>query len=155
MKVLKKIGGLVLFQGAAFLPSLGALWVEKEGWYASLFKPQWGPPAWVFAPVWMALYVLIGLAGFIAWTRGGRTDRAAAMSVYAVQLVLNGLWTPLFFGIQRVDWALADLVLLWFAVLLCIAMFTQRSRVAAGLMLPYFIWISFAGALSAAILVVN
>lgn len=155
MKMLRNIGLLVLFQVVAFLPSLGAMWIETEGWYEELYKPAWTPANEVFGPVWGCLYVLIGLAGFFAWRRGGRRDRAAAFSIYGLQLLLNGVWTPLFFGLQRPAWALGVLVLLWFQVLLCIAVFTQRSRLATGLMFPYFLWISFAGALNAAIVVIN
>jgi translocator protein len=155
MKTLKNAGLLVLFQLIAFLPALGAAAVETEGWYASLYKPPWGPPSWVFAPVWTVLYVSIGLAGFFAWIRGGRTDRKAAFAVYGVQLVLNGLWTPIFFGMHHIALALADLILMWFLIMLCISVFAQRSRLAAWLMLPYFLWISFAGALNSAILVIN
>lgn len=155
MKTLKNLGLLVLFQGFAFLPALGAKLVEIEGWYASLYKPPWGPPSWVFAPIWTILYILIGLSGYFCWTRGGRTDRIADFVVYGVQLVLNGLWTPLFFGMHRISWALGDLILMWFLTMLCISAFSQRSRLAAWLLLPYFLWISFAGALNAAILVIN
>jgi len=152
---MKRVGIVLLFLGIAFLPSFGAMAVKTGGWYAALNTPPWNPPAWVFGPVWTVLYILIGLAGYFAWTRGGRRGRLTVFAVYGLQLLLNALWTPLFFGLHRIDWALADLALLWLLVLLCIGLFSRRSRLAAGLMLPYFLWISFAGALNAVIWVMN
>ncbi|HNX52194.1 MAG TPA: tryptophan-rich sensory protein [Pontiellaceae bacterium] len=155
MKMLKRAGQVVLFVGIAFLPALSAVFVQTGGWYEALYKPEWNPPAAVFGPVWSALYLIIGLAGYFAWTRGPREHRRAEFSVYGAQLVLNALWTPVFFGLHRPDLALAVLILLWFQILLCIALFSLRSFAAALLMLPYFIWISFAGALNATILFIN
>lgn len=109
----------------------------------------------LFGPVWIVLYILIGLAGYFAWTQGGREGRTAPFVVYTMQLILNALWTPLFFGLQHPFFALADLIALWFLILLCIGLFAMRSRLAAWLMLPYFLWVSFAGALNAAIVVMN
>jgi translocator protein len=78
-----------------------------------------------------------------------------AFKVYGAQLLLNALWTPLFFGLHRINWALADLVLMWFMILLNIGLFSRQSRLAAWLLIPYFLWVSFAGALNAAILALN
>lgn len=155
MREMKKIWLVFLFVGIAFLPSLGALAVQTNGWYAELNKPLWTPPEKIFGPVWSLLYVLIGLAGCIAWTRGNREERQAVFTVYGIQLLLNALWTPLFFGLQRPDWAFALLIMLWFMIVLCIGVFSQRSSLAAWLMMPYFLWVSFAGALNASIMVIN
>ena len=146
---------ILLFLVIAFLPSFGALAVKTGGWYAALNTPPWNPPAWVFGPVWTVLYILIGLAGYFAWTRGGREGRRTVFLVYGAQLLLNALWTPLFFGLQRPALAWVDLIFLWVLIILCIGLFSQRSRLAAWLILPYFLWVSFAGALNAAILVMN
>jgi tryptophan-rich sensory protein len=155
MKNDKKAGLAVLFICVAFLPSFGAVFVKTGGWYEALNKPLWNPPAYVFGPVWTILYLLIGLAGYFAWTRGSRETRTAAITVWGAQLFVNALWSPLFFGLHRSGWAMASLVFLWLLVLLCIGLFSQRSRLAAGLMIPYFLWISFAGALNAAIMALN
>lgn len=153
MKKLKSAVLLVLFLVIAFLPVLGI--TEAGEWYEQLNKPLWTPPSAVFAPIWMALYVMIGLAGFFAWARGGREDRFAASGVWIFQLALNALWSPLFFSLRQTDWALGLLIFLWFAVLLCIGIFSQRSSLAAWLMVPYFLWVSFACSLNAAIVVIN
>ena len=155
MKNVTKVGLVILFICIAFLPSLGALLVETGGWYEALNKPLWNPPSWVFGPVWTLLYLMIGLAGYFAWTHGRPDERRTVLTLYGAQLVLNALWSPLFFGLHRPDWALASLVLLWFAILLCIGIFSQRSRLAAWLLMPYFIWVSFAGALNATIMIIN
>ena len=152
---MKRVGLILLFLAIAFSPSLGAFAVRTGGWYAALNKPLWNPPSWVFGPVWTVLYLMIGLAGYFAWTRGGRIGRARVFAAYGAQLIANGLWTSLFFGLQRPALALADLIVLWFLILLCIGLFALRSRLAAWLMLPYFLWVSFAGALNAVILVMN
>lgn len=155
MKNAKRAGLVVLFICLAFLPSLGAVFVKTGGWYEALNKPLWNPPAYLFGPVWTLLYTLIGLAGYFTWTRGRLEDRRAAFAVYGLQLFLNALWSPLFFGLHRPDWSMASLIMLWFLVLLCIGMFSQRSRLAAWLLVPYFLWVSFAGALNAAIMMMN
>lgn len=152
---MKKLGQILLFGGVAFLPALSAVVVKTGGWYQEINKPVWNPPPWIFGPVWTMLYILIGLAGYFAWTRGPRATRRVAFAVYGAQLFLNALWTPLFFGLHRIGWALADLLLLWLLVLLCIGLFSRRSRLAAGLLIPYFLWVSFAGALNTAILLLN
>jgi len=155
MKKAKSAGLVLLFLGIGFLPSLSALAVNTGGWYAALNKPSWNPPAQIFGPVWSLLYLMIGLAGYFAWTRGGRQGRLTVFAVYGAQLFLNALWTPLFFGLHRIGGALTDLILLWVLVLLCIGLFHRQSRLAAWLLIPYFLWISFAAALIAAILMIN
>ena len=155
MKKAKRAGQILLFVFIAFLPALSAVAVKTGGWYELLNKPAWNPPSYLFGPVWTVLYFLIGLAGYFAWTRGRREERRAAFTVYGAQLFLNALWSPVFFGLHRPDGALIVLILLWFMILICIGTFSQRSRLAAWLLLPYFLWVSFAGALNATIMVIN
>ena len=155
MKNVTKAGLVILFICIAFLPSLGAVFVQTGGWYEALNKPLWNPPSWLFGPVWTVLYTTIGLAAYFAWVRGRHEDRRAVFTVWGTQLFMNAVWSPLFFGLHRPDWAMASLVLLWFLILLCIGLFSQRSRLAAWLLLPYFLWVSFAGALNATIWMMN
>lgn len=152
---MKKPGTFLLFIVIAFLPSVSAVFVETGGWYTALNKPSWNPPGWLFGPVWTALYFMIGLAGYFVWTRGRPVERAAVFTVYGAQLLVNGLWSWIFFGLHRPDLAMADLLLLWFLIPLCIRLFAQQSRLAAWLMVPYFLWVSFAGVLNAAIWMMN
>jgi len=120
--------------------------------YQDLAQPSWAPPSWLFGPVWTVLYVLIAVSGWLVWSRVGW---GRALAVFAVQLVLNALWTPLFFGAGQVWWALVDIVALWLAIGATVALFGQVSRLAAWLLLPYWAWVSFATALNLSIALMN
>ena len=120
--------------------------------YDRLDLPPFAPPGWLFGPVWTVLYVLIAIAGWLVWREVG-LDRSIA--VYAVQLALNALWTPIFFAGDRYGLALVEIVVLLAAVLLTIAMFRSRSRTAALLLVPYAAWVAFATTLNAAIVLAN
>lgn len=120
--------------------------------YGELVQPGWAPPPWVFGPVWTLLYALIAVSGWLVWRRNGWTP---ALTVYAVQLVLNAAWTPLFFGAGLYGAAFVELCLLWIAIVATIAAFARLHRVAAWLLVPYLAWVSFAGALNLAIWQLN
>ncbi|MDB5416397.1 MAG: CrtK [Rubritepida sp.] len=143
---------LIVFIGlCAAAASAGAFFRPGE-WYVRLRKPSWNPPNWVFAPVWSMLYVMIAVAGWLVWRKEGL---GAAMLVYAAQLVLNFLWSVLFFGRKRPDLALMDVITLWLSIVICILVFAPISGWAVLLMLPYLAWVTFAGALNLAILRLN
>lgn len=114
-------------------------------WYVDLVKPALNPPAWVFGPVWTALYILMGIAAFLIWKKNlNRRDVKMALGIFAVQLVLNTLWSMIFFGLHSPGGALVEIVFLWFAILATIVAFAKISRPAAWLMVPYIVWVSFA-----------
>jgi tryptophan-rich sensory protein len=114
-------------------------------WYAALIKPAFNPPSWLFAPVWITLYTLMGIALFLVWRRGWEEPAVrAALGVFALQLLLNALWTPLFFGFHWLLPALFEIVLLWILILLTILRFRRLSPAAGWLLLPYLAWVSFA-----------
>ena len=113
-------------------------------WYRGLAKPSWCPPDWLFGPVWLVLYVSVAIAGWLVWQRAGPGGAAPALAVYAVQLVLNGLWSTLFFGLRRPDLAFAEIVCLWLSVLATIALFHPIDETAAWILVPYAAWVSFA-----------
>jgi tryptophan-rich sensory protein len=117
-------------------------------WYETLRKPSWTPPSWVFGPVWSALYGAMAVAAWLVWQRGGLVRQWRALTWWAVQLVLNAAWTPLFFGLRRLDIAFAEIVLLWGAIAMTTAAFRRVSRVAEWLLAPYLAWVSFAAALN-------
>jgi benzodiazapine receptor len=131
---------------AALIGGLGVAGTSDE--YASLVQPSWAPPPWLFGPLWTVLYVLIAVAGWLVWKRAGWTT---ALTVYAVQLVLNAIWTPIFFGFGRYGLALVDIVVMWVLIGATIWLFRPISRLAAGLLAPYWAWVTFATALNAAI----
>lgn len=118
-------------------------------WYAGLAKPSWTPPNWLFGPAWTTLYLLMALAAWKVWIAVRRID--AALVLYLVQLVLNAMWSWLFFGLRRPDLALACIVVLWLLILATTVLFWRRDRLAGMLLLPYLAWVGFATALNLAI----
>jgi translocator protein len=117
-------------------------------WYAGLAKPPFNPPNWIFAPVWTLLYIMVAVAGRRTWQRG---PRSAAMVVWFVQLVLNFIWSPVFFGAHRIGAALVVIVTLLAAIIAFIVMCWPRDRTAALLFTPYAAWVAFATLLNGAI----
>jgi tryptophan-rich sensory protein len=113
-------------------------------WYASLAKPSWNPPNWIFGPVWTVLYAMIGVAGWRLWRRRAASAGMRALQAFAAQLALNFAWTPAFFGLQRPGLALAVIVALLGAIAATIALSWRTDRVAAVLLMPYMAWVSFA-----------
>ena len=124
-------------------------------WYASLDKPSWTPPSWVFAPVWTTLYALMGVAAWLVWREGGWRQQRRPLMIFLAQLTLNFAWSPIFFRLQQITWALVDIVALWLLVVITIRVFARAERRAAWLLAPYLAWISFAAALNAAIVWMN
>ena len=133
----------------------GAITATSVGtWYQTLEKPVFNPPAWVFAPVWTTLYVLMAIAGWRVWrTKSGAGRRALA--VFALQLSLNLAWSFLFFGFQQIGLALFDVVALFAAILLTTVLFWRVDRLAGALFLPYLLWVGFATVLNASLWLLN
>ena len=124
--------------------------------YLAMQQPSWAPPPWLFGPVWTVLYLLIAFAGWRFWLAAGPIDRARPeLSIYAVGLVLNGLWTPLFFTLGLPVAALVDIVVLDLAIVVTMIAFGRRDRLAGWVLLPYLAWTLFATALNSAIVVLN
>lgn len=144
-KAILGLGGWLLASFAA--AALGGLFMPGE-WYASLRKPAWNPPSWLFGPVWTALYVMMAVSAWLVWRQGGWGRQRLPLGFYAVQLALNAFWTPLFFGLHWPGVAFAEMMLLWLAIVATVAVFRPVSAVAAGLLLPYLAWVSFAAALN-------
>jgi len=123
-----------------------------QTWYPLLTKPAWNPPAWVFGPAWTLLYILMSVAAWRIWQRRDNSPGARrALGLFFTQLAFNALWSVLFFGLQRPDLALAEILLLWLLLLLTQRAFWRIDRVAGWLWLPYLAWVSFATTLNAAI----
>lgn len=147
--------GLIVFLVMCFaVASIGAAF-PPDDWYAQLAKPAFNPPAWIFAPVWTLLYVLMAVAAWRVWCDGSWHEHRIALSLFVLQLGLNGLWSPLFFGLKRMDLALLNLVFLWLVLLVTILRFRRTSGLAAALLLPYLAWVSFAGVLNYSLLTLN
>jgi len=116
-------------------------------WYASLVKPSFNPPGWLFAPVWTILFALMGISLYLAWPAGKKA--------FGAQLLLNVLWSVLFFGFHSPLLAFIEIIILWIAILLNIIVFYKKSKPAAYLLIPYLLWVSFAAALNLFIVILN
>jgi translocator protein len=139
--------------GVLFIAALGA-WasVDAKYFYASLSKPGWAPSPRVFGPVWSVLYLMMAAAACLVWqVRGGFRAAATPLILFAAQLVLNGLWSWLFFRWHKGALAVFEVSLLWLCLLATVVQFWQTRRSAGALLLPYFLWVSFATALTAAV----
>lgn len=122
-------------------------------WYATLAKPSFNPPNWVFAPVWTILYALMAIAGWRVWRV--RDFHSGALLFWAAQLALNFAWSFVFFGMHAIGLALIEVAILWLMVLLTMLSFFRIDRIAGWLFVPYLAWVSFAAALNGAILQLN
>ncbi len=126
----------IVFGVAAF----GSLF-PPDGWFAHLRKPSWNPPGWVFGPVWTTMYTFIALAGWLAYRR--KEELCVALVLWGSLLLLNGVWSYLFFGLHRPGLALINMALQLITVVACIAALTRLSFTATALMVPYAIWLIF------------
>jgi tryptophan-rich sensory protein len=116
--------------------------------YREIMRPTWAPPGWVFGPVWITLYTMMGVATWLVWRTGPSPDRRRAMTSFAVQLALNAAWTPVFFGLRSIGGGLLVIAVLNVAILATIVTFGRRSQLAAWLLVPYAAWVGFATALT-------
>ena len=140
--------------GAGAVGSVFTMLSVQSSWYAELAKPVFNPPAWVFGPVWTTLYILMGISLWLIW-KSDSLEKNKAICLFLVQLALNAIWSPIFFGVQSLGNALATIVLLWAAIVLTILIFKKISRPAAWLLVPYILWVSFAGYLNYTIWMLN
>jgi len=148
MGMTKSVIGLVGWLAVAFAAGwFGSRYMPGE-WYASLAKPSWNPPNAIFGPVWSVLYVLMGVAAWLVWRKAGFMGAGAALGLFVVSLVLNALWSYLFFGMHRLDLAFFDIVALWLAILAVVVLFWRVYWGAGSLMLPYLAWVGFASFLN-------
>ena len=125
-------------------------------WYPELIKPTFNPPSWLFAPVWIILYALMGVALYMVWDKGIKTKQSKwAIKLFGFQLGLNSLWSVLFFGLKNPLLAFLEIIILWTAILLMIMAFRRISKPAAYLLIPYILWVSFAAILNFSLFYLN
>jgi len=118
-------------------------------WYATLTRPPIAPPNWIFGPVWTLLYLSMGIAAGLVWNRGIGDNRVKfALTIFVIQLILNGLWSFLFFGWHSLHVAFIEIVILWVFILFTIIKFYALSKPAGLLLVPYLLWVSFASVLN-------
>lgn len=154
-RILKLIIAIVVCNAAGFIGSLFTA-QSVSTWYTALNRPVFTPPGWLFAPVWTALYILMGITLFLLWEKGlDRKEVKTALAFFFIQLVLNALWSVLFFGLKSPFYAFIELIVLWTMILLTIITAYKVSKPSAYLLLPYIIWTSFAAVLNLAIVLLN
>ncbi len=140
----------------AVIAGAGSLFTSTgvSTWYRQLIRPSWTPPDWLFGPVWTVLYIGMAVSVWLVWKQ--RLPRSRwAIAVWLLQLLLNGAWSPIFFGAHSIGGGLITIVLLWLAILATVSVFWRVSRVAAILMLPYLAWVTFASVLNLALWKMN
>lgn len=150
--------GLFVFVALCLLVSAAGGMVTAtsvDTWYQALAKPSFNPPDWVFAPVWTILYFLMGVSGWRVWRRSASRATRGALALFGLQLFLNFAWSVLFFGFQRIDLALIDIVVLFVAIVANMILFWRIERLATLLLVPYAAWVVFAIVLNVSIWLLN
>lgn len=158
MMTRRDASGLAVFVALCLgVAALGGLFTSSTvgTWYTTLDKPPWNPPSWVFGPVWTTLYLMMAAAGWLVWRRASWSGARRALGLFGVQLALNLAWSALFFGLERPDLALIDIVLLLAAIAATIHAFRVHSVAASLLLAPYLAWVAYATTLNAAIWELN
>ncbi len=140
---------LVAFAGSVITtPSINS-------WYQALTKPSFNPPNWIFGPVWLLLYSLMGISLFLVWREKQTKKTRVAITFFGIQLLLNFLWSFLFFYLHLPTLALIEIFILWLAIFFTIKKFRPISKTASLLLIPYLLWVSFASILNLAIVLLN
>lgn len=153
--MVKLVLSILICQSAGIV---GAFFTRRSisEWYVHINKPAFTPPSWVFAPAWLTLYTLMGIAAFLIWRKGVKTAGVrSALAVFLFQLILNSLWSVVFFGGRSISGGLVVIVFLWLAIVWTIKSFYAISKPAAALLIPYIAWVSFALVLNFALLLLN
>jgi benzodiazapine receptor len=145
-QLLGLIGFLVLCFVAAGLGALASL--NAESFYGALNKPSWAPPGSIFGPVWSVLYTLMAISAWLVWRIGLEWGRSRALQVFLIQLIVNACWSWLFFYFQSGLWSMVNIVVLWLLVAWTLILFSRHDGLAALLLVPYILWVTFAAALN-------
>lgn len=125
-------------------------------WYSTLIKPALNPPNWIFGPVWIILYALMGISAFLVWKKGfEKKEVKSALATFGIQLALNAIWTPIFFGLQKPGIAYFVILALWCSIIWTMIKFYKINRTATYLLIPYILWVSFASYLNFSIWMLN
>lgn len=147
------VGWLVLSFAASYVGAMASF--QAKSFYGLLSQPAWAPPPWLFGPVWTALYAMMAVAAWLVWRRGGIRANRHSLALYLIQLAFNALWSWLFFAWQLGAWAFADIILLWVLIAATLVSFWRVSKPAGALLIPYLLWVTFAGALNLALWQLN
>jgi len=129
--------------------------VSVTDWYTTINKPPFNPPNWIFAPVWTLLFILIGLSFYLVWSKDFAQKKKLCLTIYSIQLILNLLWSALFFGLRNPLLGLVEIFVLWLSIITNITVFYRISRASGYLLIPYLLWVSFATILNFSIVILN
>lgn len=146
--IIKLLISIAVCQLAGFIGSLFTT-PAIPTWYASLNKPSFTPPDWLFSPVWISIYFLMGISLFLVWHIGLKEKKVKiAIAIFAIQLILNSLWSVIFFGSKSILGGFIVIIFLWIAILATIISFFKISKAAGILLMPYILWVSYAAVLN-------
>lgn len=155
MNITKLIVSILICQSAGLIGSVFTT-PAIPAWYATIQKPSFSPPNWLFAPVWITLFLLMGVSLYLIWNKGLKDEKVkSAIIIFTVQLILNILWSFFFFGLKSPLLGFLEIVILWAAILINIVKFYNISKLAGLLLLPYLLWVSFAAFLNFTIFRLN
>jgi tryptophan-rich sensory protein len=143
--------GLVISLVICFLAAgIGGMATSSSvaGWFAGINKPTWNPPDWIFGPVWTTLYLMMAISAWLVWKQSGFENSKFALGWFAFHLLLNIFWSVLFFGLQQPGWAAVEIIILWISIAITIGLFYRHSKLAAVLLVPYILWVTFAAFLN-------
>lgn len=150
-KILLLVAVILICQSAGII---GSLFTAQEipTWYNSLQKPTFTPPGWLFGPVWITLYTLMGISLYLIWnSKKAKTTR----NIFLIHLIFNASWSIIFFGLHQIFLALLNIILIWLIIILLIHLFNKINKKAAYLLIPYFLWVTFAGILNLSLFLLN
>lgn len=147
MQILAAFISILIAQAAGAIGSFFSV-SSISSWYINIVKPEWNPPSWIFGPVWIFLYSLMGIASYLVWQQRSLPGAKTALIVYGVHLVFNALWTILFFGLKNPGLAFAEIIVLLLLIIITTILFWRINSTAGILMLPYIAWVLFASYLS-------
>ena len=148
-KFLKLLLAIIICEGAGLIGSFFTVTSVKT-WYTTLNKPFFNPPAWVFGPVWTTLYLMMGISLYLVWGK-----KRVNLKWFWIQLILNSIWSIIFFGLKNPTLAFLEIILLWGAIFLTISSFWKYNKTSAYLLVPYLLWVSLATILNLSIVLLN
>lgn len=151
----KLVASLIICQLAGIVGSVFTI-TSVVSWYPTLIKPSFSPPSYLFAPVWLTLYTLMGISLYLVWQKKTKKKKVKqALILFGIHLFLNALWSVIFFGLKNIAFAFFEIIILWFFILVVIYKFWKIEPKAGILLLPYLLWVSFASILSYSIWLLN
>lgn len=143
MKIVPPIISILIAQSVGVIGSFFTA-SSVRTWFETLVKPAWNPPSWIFGPVWIMLYTLMGIAAYLVWRKKDAPRARLALSFYGIQLIFNALWSILFFGLKNPGLAFVEIIVLLVLIIITTVQFWKINKWAGIIMIPYLAWVSFA-----------